>query len=327
MKKKVLISAVLLVAVFTALLPAESLSMAGKDDFDELVSLWDEARETSSYEAYQDKLIQLANSIIPDDSYQFMLGEALFYKYFASSYIEMPENDALDASLLATIEYCSTIEQEFPVLRTVFELFRSLQQSAPFKNVTPEVYVNEDLPERQVEAGMLPDAAAGRMLMLRTLAEVEAMSTRFKLATESRGGEVLLKFSRDAYLNVMEKPAMVFVIQNEPLYAELREVLERSSDGVEADSFGAAADAFYKLEGLIAQCEGIAAAKGIPLQGVLSEEAWKVMMLYHTDPFAVLSLNETALNRLNAELEYVADKSLLYADRINALPEKREGSL
>lgn len=328
MKKKFSILAVLaLAAVMSMQLSAETVSMADRDDFEELEAVWNEAWNADSYYTYQDKLIEVSNSIIPDELYQYMLGEALFYKYYASSFIEMPENETLDECLQTTIEYCASIENEYPVLRTVTELFRSLQSAAPFKNTTPAVFFNEDAAERPVETAMLPDASSGRLLMLRTLAEVEAMSQRLHLASESRGGEVLLKFSKDAYLNVMEKPAMVYVISHEPLYAELKEVLERSSDDVETDSFGPAADAFYRLESLIAQCEEIAAVHGIPLSSVLSEEAWTAMMLYHTDPFAVLSLNETALDRLNLELEFVADKCLPYVERINALPEKREGAL
>lgn len=325
MKKRVFVSAMLLLAVCTVL-SAETISVAGSSDFDELTALWSKARESDSYTDYQDKLVSISQSVIPDELYQYMLGEALFYKYYACSFIKMPENEELDASLTSTIEYCSTVESEYPVLRTVFELFRSLQKTAPFRNLTVTVYTPEMITERPVEAEMLPDAAAGRMLMLRTLAEVEAMSQRFKLASESRGGEVLLKFSKEAFMNVMEKPAMVYVIKNEPLYAELKDVLERSSDDVETETYGAVADAFYRFEDLVEQCEYIASVKGIPLSEVLSEEAWTAMMLYHTDPFAILSLNETALSRLNDELSYVAEKTMQYADRINELAEKRDGS-
>lgn len=326
MKKKVLVSAVLLIAAALTVLPAETLTFAERADFDDLTALWSEARETGSYTAYQDKLVEASNSVIPDDLYQYMLGEALFYKYYASSFIELPENEELDASLTSTVEYCSSLEADNSVLRTVFELFRSIQKTAPFKNLTGEVFQAENIKERPVEAAMLPDAASGRLLMLRTLSEVEAMSQRLKLASESRGGEVLLKFSKEAFLNVMEKPAMVFVISHEPVYAELRDVLERSSDGVVVSSYGGIADAFYAFENLVAQCEDIASVKGIPLGDILSEEAWTAMRMYHTDPFAVLSLNEAALSKLNLELEFVAEKSLQYIDRINELAQKREGS-
>lgn len=318
-----LCAAVMLLVIGVAMLPAESLSTASKSDFENLTSLWDTAWETNSYEVYQEKLIETANSIIPDDLYQFMLGEALFYRYFAKTYIDMPENEELDASLESTIRYCVSIEDEYPVLRTVFEIFRSLTKSAPYGQLSKEEIFSEPAPERQVETAMMPDPAAGRLLMLRTLAEVEAMNQRLSKAAESRGGDVVLKFSKDAYLNVMEKPAMIYVITREPVYADLRDVLDRSSADLDVTSFGATADAFYKLEGLIAQCEEIAAVKGVPLSAILSEEAWTAMMFYHTDPFAVLSLNESALSRLNLELEFVAEKCLLYVERINLLPEKR----
>lgn len=328
MKEKVkLFTAILLfIAAGCSALSAETLATASRSDFDDIVTLWTEAYTADSYENYQQKLCGTANSIIPDELGATMLAEALFYKYYASSFIAMPENEALDNSLSAVIDYSSTLEDENPALRTVFELFRSIQKTAPFKNLSTKVFIGENAGKRPVEEGMLPDADAGRMLMLRTLAEVEAMSQRFKKASESRGGDVLLKFSKEAYLNVMEKPAMVFVINNEPVYAGLRDVLERSSDGVEADTFGSAADAFYQLESLIALCENIASIHGIPLSEVLSEEAWTAMMLYHTDPFAVLSLNETALNRLNSELAFIAQFAVPYIERINALPVKREGT-
>ncbi len=236
----------------------------------------------------------------------------------------MPENEELDASLDSTIEYCISIENDYPVLRTVFELFRSITESAPYSHLAEKPVFKTETAPRQTEESMMPDANDGRILMLRTLSEVEAMNQRLIKAAESRGGDVVLKFSKEAYINVMEKPAMVYVINHEPLYAELQEVLVRSSDDVDTSTFGAAADAFYTLESLIGQCESISAQRGIPLSKILSEEAWTAMMLYHTDPFAVLSLNETALTRLNSELQYIAEKSLLYADRINQLPEKRE---
>ncbi len=316
------LSVLLIITAGCALLPAETLSTATKNDFDALTSLWDDAWNSNSYYQYQDKLIEISNSVIPDDLYQYILGEALFYEYFAKSYIEMPENEALDASLSSTIEYCISVEKDYPVLRTVYEIFRSLTKSAPFSSLSKESIFSDT--ERPVEDAMMPDAAAGRLLMLRTLAEVEAMNQRLLKASESRGGDVVLKFSKDAYLNVMEKPAMIYVITNEPVYADLRDVLDRSSDGVDTDSFGSYADAFYRLEDLIEQCENIASTKGIPLADVLSEEAWTAMMLYHTDPFAVLSLNETSLNRLNDELEFAAEKIMLYIERINKLPAKRE---
>lgn len=315
--------AVLLILIAgCTVLPAETLATASKSDFDALTSLWDEAWNSNSYQQYQDKLVEIANSVIPEELYQYILGEALFYRYFASSCIDMPENEALTASMDSTIEYCISVEKEYPVLRTVFEIFRSLTKTAPFSSLSKEHIFLET--ERHVEDAMMPDAAEGRLLMLRTLAEVEAMNQRLIKASESRGGDVVLKFSKEAYLNVMEKPAMIYVITNEPVYSDLRDVLERSSDGVDTDSYGSYADAFYKLEDLISQCENIASTKGIPLSDVLSEEAWTAMMLYHTDPFAVLSLNETSLNRLNAELEFAAEKIMLYVERINKLPSKRE---
>lgn len=333
MKKATVLAAVLLVSIFTSVLTAESVPMIGMDDFDFLETVWEESYQAGDYTAYQERLAAVSDSVIPDDLYQYMLAEALFYKYYASSFIEMPENDTLDASLAHTIEYCLSIENEYPVLRTVAELFRSIQQTAPFKNTTPAISFNEDAAGRPVDEAMLPDASAGRLLMLRTLAEVDAMSQRLKIASESRGGEVQMKLKSSAYMSVMEKPAMVFVIMNEPLYADLRAALEQSgpdaeemSDG-DAISFGSAADAFYKLESLIGTCEQIATVKGIRLESVLSEEAWTAMRLYHTDPFAVLCLNETALSKLNQELEFLADRCHLFIDRINRLPEKREGSL
>lgn len=322
-KRRLCTAVLLLVFAGVTMLPAESLSTASRSDFDNLTSLWETAWETNSYEQYQEKIIELSNSIIPDELYQYMLGEALFYR-FASVYIDMPENTELEESLDSTISYCVSMEKEYPVLRTVFEIFRSLTKSAPFSRLSKESVFSEPRATRPVEEAMMPDAAAGRLLMLRTLAEVEAMNQRLIKAAESRGGDVMLKFSKDAYLNVMEKPAMIFVIRNEPVYSDLSEVLERSSDGISTDSFGAAADAFYLFEELVAQCEEIAASKGIPLSEVLSEEAWTAMMFYRTDPFAVLSLNEAALNRLNLELQFVAEKSLQYVDRINQLPVKRE---
>lgn len=327
-EKGKLFAAVLLfvIAGMTAV-NAETIETASRSDFDDLQTLWSEAYSNNTYETYQEKLCQTAKSLIPDELCPYMLAEALFYRYYASSFIDMPENEALDDSLSAIIEYCSTIEDKLPVLRTIFELFRSVQKTAPFRNLSAAVFFDENAIERPVEEDMLPDASSGRLLMLRTLAEVEAMSQRFRKATESRGGDVLLKFSKEAYLSVMEKPAMVYVITHEPVYAELNDVLNRSSADVDANSFGETADAFYTFENLVAGCEEIASVKGIPLSDVLSEEAWTAIMLYHTDPFAVLSLNASALNRLNTELDFIAQNALMYVQRINELPEKREGSL
>lgn len=322
-KTRLCIAAMMLI-ISMSMLPADTLSTASESDFDNLTSLWNTAWETGSYDQYQAALADISASIIPDDLYQFILGESLFYRYFASSFIDMPENSGLDASLDATISYCISVENEYPVLRTVFELFRSLTKSAPYSNLANETVFSTPASERPVEEEMMPDAASGRLLMLRTLAEVEAMNQRLIKAAESRGGDVVLKFSSDAFLNVMEKPAMIYVITHEPVYANLRDVLERSSADVDVASYGAQADAFYRLEENIVRCEEIASSQGIPLSAVLSEEAWTAMMLYHTDPFAVLCLNETALNRLNNELGYVGETSMRYIERINQLPEKRE---
>lgn len=338
MKKiSAIVAGLLLFFACTSVVYAESVSMACKEDFDELEFVWNESYLNGTYDSYQERLAAISSAIIPDDTYQYMLAEALFYKYYASSFIDMPENKALDESLSTTIEYCASIENEYPVLRTVRELFKLLQKTAPFKNTTPQIVVNDEALERPVDVSMLPDASSGRLLMLRTLAEVEAMSQRLKIATEARGGEVQMKLKDSAYMSVMEKPAMVYVIMHEPVYADLRNALEQSrpepssdhlnDDDHEEISYGPYADAFYKLESLIGRCEGCAVIDGIPLSSILSEEAWTAIMLYHTDPFAVLCLNETALDKLNAELEFIADKCVLYVERINSLPEKREGSL
>lgn len=318
------VTILLILTAGICMLSAEVYTTASISDFEELASLWNEARAENEYSRYQEKFASVTDSVIPDNLYQYMLGEALFYEYFAKTYVEFPENEALDDSLISTIEYCVSVQDEYPAVRTVLEIFRSLTHTAPFSMLSDEPVFAEPLEPRPVEESMLPSADTGRLLMLRTLAEVEAMNQRLLQATETRGADVLLKFSSEAFLNVMEKPAMIYVIRNEPVYADLLDVLERSSAGVDVDSYGPVADAFYLFEQLVVQCEEIAASKGLPLSDVLSEEAWTAMMLYHTDPFAVLSLNETAFDILNGELQFVAEKSLEYVDRINGLPEKRE---
>lgn len=329
MKKKIrkTLAVLSLLLAAAVLLPAESITTASKDDFNALASIWSDAHDSGEYEAYQEKLIELSQFLIPDDLYQYMLGEAMFYRYYACSFIDMPENEVLDVSLDETIAYCRSIESGYPVLKTVYDLFSSLQKTEPFKNMTPEIVINGSERETAADSMLLPDAQQGRMLMLRTLAEVDAMNKRYRLVAESKGGSVPLKFTRDAYLNVMEKPAVYYVITHEPVYAGLKEVLEISSKDVEAESYGAAADAFYRFEELVSVCEEIAASRGVPLSEILSEEAWTAMMLYHTDPFAVLTLSEKALELINPELEFIAEKCLPYVERINSLPEKREGSL
>ena len=335
--KKILKTALLLAFICTSFVNAETISMSGKEDFDYLETVWWESYQEGNYEPYQEYLAAIASSVISDDSYQYMLAEALFYKYYASSFITMPENEELDASLEQTIAYCVSIEESYPVLRTVVELFRSLQQTAPFKNTTPAIVLDGEPEIRPVKVSMLPDASDSRLLMLRTLAEVEAMSQRLKIASESRGGEVQMKLKDTAYMSVMEKPAMVYVINHEPLYTELKKALDESAvdfepapgeeDDWEPVSFGSYADAFYEFESLVKHCQGLCTITGIDASALLSEEAYKAMLLYDSDPFAVLCLNEDALEQLNLELKFFTERCLMFVERINRLPEKREGSL
>ena len=282
------------------------------DDFDAAVSLWNDAVQKDEYQHYLEKIIQMTSAEIEQEYYPFMLSELVFFRYFAPHCSSMPVFSELNKKADELIQTFLAFEKDSPETFIAHKLFE----------VVSRLYGNDDevppaenkVYKRTVE---LPDSAIVRKNLLDTISEAEAMYLRFSTMLAKQSGNVVLRFSGDAYTKTMNNPALVYVIVNEPTFGLLKEALEKSDNMTDSLILEDDAALYYNFVCNIAIAKTLFAKWGVPINSVLPEDISSLFIIADTEPFLLTCLDIDVMKKASGIASYLAACGDMYISRIN----------
>ena len=316
--KNIFIAMVLVLALImcTSAFSEESTASAKltMDDFIQTASLWDNAIDNDEYQFYIEKIIYMTTTEVEQKYYPYILSEMFFYRYFAPISSSMPVFSELDKKADELIETFLAFEKNSPETYIAHKLFE----------VIGEFYGNRDsLPsaENQVykKTAVLPDAATERKKLLNAIGDAEAMYARFSKLLASQTGNVELRFSGEAYTKTKNNPALVYVIENEPTFALLKDAFEKSDTMPDIAALNDYATLYYAFVDEIKASKELFAKWGVPVNSVLPEDLSTLLMIYDADPFLLTCLESSVMEKTEKIVSYLSSCSDLYINRINKL--------
>lgn len=284
-----------------------------KESFFEAADIWNEAQATQSFVKYQNKLMDITTSSVPEELYPYAFAECFFYKYFAvpaskgsEAVISESENllNLVDNLLFSILPYESDIKT-IKLAHVFFENAFTGDDSPLLSEIDNSKPV------------ALPDAVSERIALLHSISEIEAMMNRFAASSASASEHEVLRFSEEAYFRAKAKPGIVFVLKNEPAYKELRLAFERTEKASDVKSFGENADAVYALQEAIIKADEAFAEKGISRKALLPSDVYDALVYYHNDPFVLCCMDKGSVRQIADVLNVAVDLINLYADRIS----------
>ena len=308
-----------LILVFMVLAPIsaqESLtsSKLGMEDFIKTAAIWDNAIDNDEYQFYIEQIINMTASEVEQKYFPYILSEMMFYRYFAPISSSMPVFSELDKKADELIETFLAFEKNSPETFIAHKMFE----------VISEFYGNRDsLPsaENQVykKTAELPDAATERKKLINAIGDAEAMYARFSKLLASQTGNVELRFSGEAYTKTKNNPALVYVIENEPTFALLKDAFEKSDTMPDIAELNDYAKLYYSFIEEIKETKELFAKWGVPVSSVLPEDLSTLLMLYDADPFLITCLDYSVLEKTEKIVSYLSSCGDLYINRINRL--------
>lgn len=286
--------------------------MLTMNDFIEADSLWSNAINKDAYQHYIEKIYDMTFADVEQDNYPYLFSEMIFYRYFASKISSMPVfnelNKKADEIIQRFISYEGDSKETF-IAHKLFEgIYKFYGDNDSFPAAKTQLY------KAIVE---LPEATAERKKLLNTISEAEAMYARFNKMLSSQTGNVTLRFSGEAYTKTMNNPSLVFVIENEPSFAVLKDALSKSDSMPDISSFDEAANLYYSFIENIKLTKTLLVRWGIPINSVLPEDLSTLLMIYDTDPFLLTCLDSSVIENANKIMSYLSTCGNLYISRIN----------
>lgn len=319
MKHSVLFRFIICILIFSfssSIFAQESADIpaVSMDDFNEVVSLWNDAVTNDEYQHYIEKIIYITSSEVDKDFYPYMLSEMLFFRFFSTQCSSMPVFTELNKKADEIIDSFINFESDSTATYIAHKLFE----------VVNRFYLNDnDFPSAKplvsTAAIELPDPFVERKKLLNAINEAESMYVRFLTMLSNQAENVTLRFSEEAYKKTMNNPALVYVIENEPTYALLKEALEKSDDMIDTVLLEDDVELYYSFVDDLTAAKKQFTKWGIPINLVLTDDISTLFLVADTDPFILLCLDSEVINNTEIVIKYLSLFSDMYISRVNSL--------
>lgn len=312
--KKIILFSFILAFFSVFLLFAEEMTLQ-EQKIDWNTELWQNFVQTKDFDFYKQGIEQkisefnALNDVQKSDSdeiiktkYNTLVSEAFFYVAFVSKeFLTNTESnkiiydfvsDALEnqnqytASALGYFVYMAKTGffSRYGLGKTLFEL--NIVQKKDFE-IDPS----------------LPSGIDERIALLRAIAELEALNSRFIAAQSQNEDE--LRFSDEAFIKTTQKPVLNYVLKNEPSFKTLYESYLVAKENIGSMSFGALADSYYLLEQELSVIKDFITKYSVSTKDVVSPYTDQFIKMYYSNPFVLTQLNLQQLDFLRADLAFL----------------------
>ena len=311
---------IICILAITVAMPLFAQTSAGvkpvsMDDFNEVVSLWNEGAKNDEYQYYIEKIIDLMSCEIDKEYYPYMLSEMLFFRYFSAKCSSMPVFTELNNKADEIIQSYIAFETNSTVMLISHKMFEVMNRlyikndAFPATATTFNAHTEITLPNPVVE----------RQKLLYAIGEAEAMYNRFVTMLANQPLNVSLRFSEEAYRKTLNNPPLVYVIQNEPTYSLLKEAFTRSEEMIDSVLLDDDVDTYYSFVNEVSAAKTLFSKWGIPIKSVLPDDISTLLLSSDSDPFILTCLDTKEINNIESIISYLALFSDMYISRINTL--------